>query len=194
MQKLYCYVDESGQDTLAQPGRKIVFVVAVAVFSDNRDELEKASMEYEKESGKTKKWNSTRRINRMSYLRLVFGDKRFRKALCVSVSRPIEHPDYDARTILGIAKAIAWKQPSPPYTAEVYVDGITQAKQAEYATELRKAGVRVRRVHRARDESYALIRLADAVAGFVREVVEGEDKETVALLERAKRRGMITEL
>ena len=50
--KLYCYVDESGQDTQAQPGRKQVFVVAIAVFDDKREELEKVCKGYEQASGK----------------------------------------------------------------------------------------------------------------------------------------------
>jgi hypothetical protein len=195
MQKLYCYVDESGQDTVAQSGRKIIFVVAIAVFSANRDELEKVCINYENVSGKRKKWSRTRRTNRIHYIRLVLNDERFRKSLCFSASGPTMHPDYDARTVLGIAKAITWKNSLKAYTAEVYVDGITQNKQSEYATELRKAGIHgVRRVHRGQDESYPLLRLADALAGFIREAIEGEDLETVRLLEQAQRRGMITAL
>jgi hypothetical protein len=33
MHKLYCYVDESGQDTTAQPGRERIFIVALAMFT-----------------------------------------------------------------------------------------------------------------------------------------------------------------
>jgi hypothetical protein len=39
MQKMYCYVDESGQDTSAQTEREQLFVVAVTVFEDNCDAL-----------------------------------------------------------------------------------------------------------------------------------------------------------
>ena len=56
-------------------------------------------------------------------------------------------------------------------------------KQTEYANELRKIGVHVRRVHRAKDESHALIRLADALAGLAREAAEGNE-EAALLLQR----------
>jgi hypothetical protein len=192
MQKLYCYVDESGQDTAAQSGRQMIFVVTIAIFSENRVELEKACEQYERQSGKTKKWNSSRRPHRMNYLRRVLNDERFRNALCFSVSYPNAPMDYDATTISAIANAIHWKRPSLSYTAEVYIDGMTRERQASYAAELRRTGVRARRVHRARDESYALIRLADALAGFIREGIEDEDQESKILFEWAKRRGMIT--
>ena len=38
MQKIYCYVDGSEQDTFAQTGRKQVFVVAVVVLAQDKDE------------------------------------------------------------------------------------------------------------------------------------------------------------
>ena len=41
VQHLYCYVDESGQDPTAHDGRRRIFIVAVALFESNRDELEK---------------------------------------------------------------------------------------------------------------------------------------------------------
>jgi hypothetical protein len=192
--KLYCYVDESGQDTSAQPGRVRVFVVAVAIFEENRDELERACEDYEKASGKKRrKWNSCERESKMTYLRMVIEDVRFRGALCYSVTHPIREPDYDARTILGIAKVVQWKHPAAGYSAEIYIDGLTTAKRAEYSLELRKLGVCVRRVHLARDESYALIRLADALAGLAREVTEGNEG-SAALMRQAMRRGIVAEV
>jgi hypothetical protein len=169
MQKLYCYVDESGQDTIAARDAEPFFLVAVAVFDTNRDELEGACKGFERESGKgTRKWHKSNHESRMTYLRLVFADERFRRSLCYTHSRPIEQTDFDARTILGIAKAIRWRGPDDDYTSDVYIDGITQTKQGEYAKELRAIGVHVRRVHRARDDHNPLIRLADALAGLAR--------------------------
>jgi hypothetical protein len=191
--KLYCYADESGQDTQAQPGRQQVFVVSIAIFDEKRDELEKVCQGYEQASGKRKKWNKTRQRNRLDYIRRIIADPRFQDTLCYSISHPITHPDYDARTILGIAKAVKWKQPVDPYTVEVYVDGISGAKQSEYSLELRGLGIKVRRVHPARDESYPLIRLADAIAGLAREATEGSI-EAAALLNQAIRKKVITEV
>ena len=38
MQKIYCYVDGSEQDTFAQTEHKQVFVVAVVVLAQDKDE------------------------------------------------------------------------------------------------------------------------------------------------------------
>ena len=51
MQKLYCYVDESGQDTSAHADREQVFVVAVTVFDGTRDAIQQLCEGYEQSSG-----------------------------------------------------------------------------------------------------------------------------------------------
>ncbi|MCS6847322.1 MAG: DUF3800 domain-containing protein [Anaerolineae bacterium] len=190
MQKLYCYVDESGQYSTAHFGRRRVFVVAVAVFEEDREMLEKACERYERESGEGKrKWSHCNSESRLTYLQLVFADQRFYNSLCFSHSEPPLKPEFDTRTILSIAKAIWWRKPEGDYTSEIYIDGISKSKQSEYARELRKIGIRVKRVHKARDESYALIRLADSLAGLARAALENQEGEEASLLGQAMRRG-----
>ena len=124
MHKLYCYVDESGQDTVASQDDDPFFLVAVAVFHENRAELETACRQYERESGKgMRKWHGCNHESRMSYLRAVLADARFRHALCYTRSRPKDATDFDARTILGIAKAIHWRNPPEDYTSEFMFAG-----------------------------------------------------------------------
>ena len=193
-QRLYCYVDESGQDSTAKNKRERIFIVAVAVFEDDREVIEKACEQFERESGKRHlKWHKSNPESRMTYWRMILADDRFKHALCYSRHVPPLRPEFDARTILSIAKAVQWKQPQPDYTSDIYVDGISESKQIEYANELRKVGIHVRRVHRAKDESHALVRLADALAGLAREAAEGNE-EAALLLQRASRRGFIAEL
>ena len=67
---------------------------------------------------------------------------------------------------------------------------ISKTKQVEFAIELRKLGVHVRRVHLARDESYSLIRLADAFAGLVRGAEE-KDEQYALLRKHAQRKGTV---
>jgi hypothetical protein len=45
-----------------------------------------------------------------------------------------------------------------------------------------------------RDESYALIRLADALAGLAREAIEEKDAEFLTLMQRAIGKGVIAEV
>ena len=195
MHKLYCYVDESGQDTTAQPGRERVFIVAVTIFDKDLELLERICEENEQASGKGKaKWNQASPERRLAYLQMIINDKRFYQTLYYSRSRPPQKPQFDSDTISSIAQAIRCKHPPEDYTSDIYIDGISETKQVQYANELRQLGVKVRRVHRARDESYALIRLADALAGLTREAVEGQNELSARLVERAIRRGILTEI
>ena len=172
-QKLYCYVDESGQDTKGD-----IFVVSIVVTGKEREELLTLCEEIEKESGKGKfKWGKAEHNRRMEYLRCIFSSKIFKGKLRYTVYK--EQVNYDMATIMGIAKAVHFKEPKE-YTTLVYVDGLTKTKRQEYGSELRKLGVPTRKVQGVtRDENNSLTRLADSIAGFVRDVLEkqGEDME-----------------
>lgn len=66
-QKLYAYVDESGQDT---EGR--FFVVGIIVTEENRDRVTKELETIEQDSGKNNiKWHSARPHYREKYLALI---------------------------------------------------------------------------------------------------------------------------
>ena len=77
----------------------------------------------------------------------------------------------------------------------IYVDGLTKSKRHVYGSELRKLGIPTRKVQGVtRDESSALIRLADATAGFVRDALdETAHHEIKAMFEDAKRKGWLRE-
>ena len=195
MHKLYCYVDESGQDTTAQPERRRVFIVAVAIFAQDQTLLESVCEEYEQTSGKGKaKWNQASPKRRLNYLQRVIHDDRFCQTLCYAHFYPPPKPQFDADTIASIALAIEWKNPPRDYSSDIFIDGISERKQTQYANALRALGIRVRRVHQARDESYALIRLADALAGLTREAIEGQSEASMALLRLAIHRGIVSEI
>ncbi len=193
--RLYCYVDESGQDSTAHDARKRIFVVAVAIFEADRELLCTILDNYEAQSGKgRRKWNSTNVESRLTYWQLISADDKFKRVLYFSQEEPPYRPEFDARTIISIAKALRMRQPDGDYSADIYVDGISETKQTHYANELRSIGVKVHRVRRAKkNENGALIRLADALAGLAREAAEG-NTDAQLLLVRAGKRGNIAEL
>jgi len=201
MQKLYCYVDESGQDTWAQPGREVFFIVSVVVTLENYQELEILCLRYEQESQKGLKWNKSKRDRRYHFMRLVLDDQHFRETLRFTVHQPTETEptiDYDDATMVTIRRTIEISAVRlglrfDEFTADVFVDGISKAKQRIYEHMLRGWHCRVRRVHRARDESYALIRLADALAGLVREALAG-DEEAKRMIAHGRRHGIVLEI
>lgn len=190
MQKLYIYVDESGQDT---EGR--LFIVAVVVISDAdaKNDLFGLCETIEQRSGKgTAKWKKAKSAKRLEYLRCIFAEKKFTGSLRYAVFS--NTAEFDLATIKGIAKAIQWKQPSDS-TSIVLVDGLSKTKRREYAQELRKLGIRVYKIRGvAKDENDALIRLADALAGFIRDVLDNKARDGQEMFERAKSSGMLIEV
>lgn len=178
-QKLYCYVDENGQDTKGD-----IFIVTVVVTSKERDELLNLCERIEKDSGKGKfKWGKAESTRRLNYLKDVFSRTIFKRKLRFSVYRG--KTDYDLATIMGIAKAIHLNQ-LKNYTTLIYVDGLAKTKRHEYGSELRKLGVPTRKVQGVtKDENNSLTRLADAIAGFIRDVLDGEKGEVKEVFEEA---------
>lgn len=187
--KLYCYVDENGQDTLGR-----IFVVSVVAVGKQRDELLVLCEQLEQVSEKRKdKWGATKHDRRMKYLRYIFADERFKGALRYELFYNTR--DYDTSTITAIASAVRWRQFIDKYVAFVYVDGLTKTKRREYGAKLRHLGLIVYQVQGiARDETNVLTRLADAVAGFVRDAIDGQSEEIKSLFQKAKRDGILIEI
>ena len=181
VKKLYCYVDETGQDTQGK-----LFVVSVVVASNERDALMKLCEKIEKESGKGKfKWGKAEKKLRLDYVKRIFETKIFKGKLRYSVFRDTK--DYDLATIVAVSKAVHFKEPKQGYTTLVYVDGLSKSKRHEYGSQLRKLGVPTRKVRGVtKDENNALTRLADAIAGFVRDALAKEQKDAEKLFELAK--------
>ncbi|MCL4831384.1 MAG: hypothetical protein KJZ86_03050 [Caldilineaceae bacterium] len=64
IQKRYCYVDESGQDTQGQ-----LFIVAVVIVGEERKLLQQTCLEIEALSRKgTRKWARSNSIRRQAYI------------------------------------------------------------------------------------------------------------------------------
>ena len=57
----------------------------------------------------------------------------------------------------------------------VYIDGLSKHMVNVVGVGLRRYGLMVGKVKGLKDEQSALIRLSDAVAGFVRDYLEGQD-------------------
>lgn len=188
-QKLYCYVDENGQDTLGN-----LFIVSVVVTEENRDELLSLCEKLEEVSGKKKdKWGGAKHDKRMRYINHIFADDRFKGLLRYEVFKNTK--DYNTATVTAIVSSVKWNKPIGKYTTMVYVDGLSKLKRKEYGARLRHMGLPVRRIKSiARDETNALTRLADSVAGFVRDAIDGKSEEIKELFTRAKKNGVLIEV
>lgn len=187
--KLYCYIDENGQDTKGD-----IFIVAVVVTEENRDQLLILCEQLEQVSGKRKdKWGASKHDRRMRYINHIFADERFKGILRYEVFK--KTLDYDSSTITAIVSAVKWDKPKGQFTTLVYVDGLSKTKRREYGARLRHMGLPVKRVRGVRkDETNSLTRLADSVAGFVRDALDGKSEEIKQVFQKAKQNGMLIEV
>jgi len=168
-QKLYCYVDESGQDTKGE-----LFLVAVVIVASHRDMLRRKLKEIERSSGKmTKKWTRATTAQRRKYIEAICFANENELAHTVSWSQYHDTKAYVDLTILSTAKSIL-SRAKIPYEATVFVDGLARTERHRFAAGLRRLHVKVRKVRGIRDQSDEFIRLADAIAGLVRDVLEND--------------------
>lgn len=178
-QKLYCYVDETGQDAASS-----VFVVVAVVTEREQEKLRGSLIEIEGEAGTGhRKWHKSRPARRLRYLHLVLqkeigGDDVFFNAYPKPL--PYFFPVLDVLENAIKAKAVE------PYVARIFVDGIDRKKASELTNALRLRGVSLELVRSRRDESEPLIRLADMWAGCIRAALGGAPEER-ALFDRAIR-------
>jgi hypothetical protein len=184
--KLYAYVDESGQET-----RGSVFLVSVVVTGETRDDLRNKLKSIERVSGKqAKKWTKARLAERAAYMQAMIQSNDFIGH--IYYARYQDTRAYVDLMILSTAKALH-AEGSPRPNATIIVDGLERSERPRFAAGVRKLGIAVRKVRGARDESDELIRLADAVAGFVCDSLEGSSVMQ-PLFDQALRRGVIKEI
>lgn len=185
-EKLYCYVDESGQDTQGQ-----LFIVAVVVLGHDRDLLRRICLDIEADSRKgSRKWAKSNQTRRLAYVEGILARSEFRGKLYFGISHSTK--DYltaTAHTISGALGLAALGE----FRATVLVDGLPRTIERDVALMLRRSGLPVRKVRGMDDRNEPLIRLADALCGLVRGAGEGNMAMT-ALLNRALTSGWVIEL
>lgn len=169
-EKLYCYVDETGQDT----GSSVFVVVAIA-SNEHQDALRQSLTEIEDTAGTGhRKWHKSRPERRRRYLQLVAEKSLCRGDIFFGVyQKPLP---YFFPFIEVLEHAIKAKAASP-YLARVFVDGIDRQKARELTNALRLRGISLETVMSRRDESEPLIRLADMWAGCIRAAMKGSADE-----------------
>lgn len=166
MEKIYCYVDESGQHSQGS-----YFLVSVIIAADNRDQLAKQLLAIEKKSGKNRrKWSKAGDRNRSAYMQAVLTNPDFKSMLFTAHYQDTQ--EYVQLTIETTAQAIQ-QQYQEDYQANIIVDGLHKKERNRFAVGLRRKGIRTNKVRGADDERDPFIRLADALCGFVADAIQG---------------------
>ncbi|MEK7172352.1 MAG: DUF3800 domain-containing protein [Patescibacteria group bacterium] len=188
MQKLYCYVDESGQDT---KGR--FFVVSVVVLEENRNQVLQALENIEDESGKRRiKWHKARQSFREIYFEKIAQASLFGNTIFFETFTNGNH--YLKMTSYTTAKSILRKARKEAYTASIYIDGFNKKEVAAFSKELRALRINRRKIRGVRrDENNAFIRFADALCGLVRDVEDGREW-AIEMLHKLQKRGVVNAL
>ncbi|MBI1924516.1 DUF3800 domain-containing protein [Candidatus Poribacteria bacterium] len=169
MEKLFCYIDESGQDT-----ERVYFIVAV-VISDQQaiQGLGRTLEQIEQQTTKgRRKWRPTRPNVKVAYLERILQLPQFRHSIFYQ-SFHHHTGDYTGLTTETIAQAIS-SRARGDYQAYITIDGLNEKERNRIARGLRQRGIRRQKLRGGREESSALLRLADAMAGFIGDYEEGE--------------------
>lgn len=166
-QKLYCYVDETGQDTEGE-----LFIVSVVVTKKDREEIIQSLEKLERETGKGKtKWIRTKNEFKAAYLERILNSKMFKNKIYYSLSK--ETKSYKEVTLITVASAITAAKDQEDYQALVFIDGLSKSEIPRVGSSLRKIGIHTEKVRGIKDENNAIIRLADAISGLIREQYRG---------------------
>lgn len=166
MQKLYCYVDETGQDTKGK-----FFLVSIVIAERTiKETVEKQLLEIERKTRKqTAKWQAAPYQRRIDYLNAILEMKLLKNSIFYSVYKTTK--EYVPLTTYTIAKAIGTKS-GESYQAIITIDGLNKKQRQQVMRGLRQLRVKYKKVRGARDQSDPLIRLADTLAGFLRDFEE----------------------
>ncbi|KKQ17040.1 MAG: hypothetical protein US31_C0023G0006 [Berkelbacteria bacterium GW2011_GWA1_36_9] len=165
-QKLYCYVDETGQDTEGD-----IFIVVVIIVIKDKHEFENYLEKIENLTSKKKiKWSRLRVREKLFYLEKIVSSEEFEKNIYFQKFN--NSMKYHDLTVLTIAQAINMfikRNKIEEYQATITVDGLSKTEKFRMAKTIRNLGIKTRKIRGAKDESSSIIRLADMTAGFVRQ-------------------------
>lgn len=183
MLKLYCYVDESGQDT---EGR--LFIVGVVITTQERDELAALCEQIEREVGKQNKWSRTKDTINLAYMQQILALLPSSMWLRYVIFNHIT--DYLTATVESIAQALASIDDLANIQVTVLYDGLPPSLEKRVGSQLRTYGVIVRKVRGIREEHDPLARLVDAICGLVRDANIGKSA-AAQLLNNAEKIGAL---
>src|SRR3989344_5582129 len=119
--KLYCFVDETGQDTKGK-----LFVVSIVIAQKDKEEIEKLleKIEQETKKGKTK-WIRSKKDFKIDYLKRVLTTKVFKHKIFYSLSQDTKA--YRELTLITIASAISTIRENN-YKASIFIDGLQRTE------------------------------------------------------------------
>jgi len=121
----------------------------------------------------------------------VLSDPTFKGKLHFAIYR--NALDYASMTVRTIAEALM-ANGETNFRVTVFIDGLARPLEQTVGLRLRRSGIPAKKVRGIKkEESDALLRLADAICGFVRDAMNGEPKMRT-LFERSMRSGILIDV
>lgn len=180
MLKLYCYTDETGQDTNGK-----FFLVSILLSSkEQTEELRNKISEIEKKTKGKTKWTKTDNKRKILFLRTILNLKILRKNLYYSVYQ--NTTAYTPLVAMSVSKAVIHKIKNydGKYKVNVVIDGLRKKDKEIVRKELKNLNIKYSKIKMGlKDEQDILLRLTDALAGFTRDYLENE-KYAVDLIDK----------
>ena len=191
LEKLYCYVDETGQDTLGR-----LFIVVAVITEAERQELIDFLENAEKESGGRRKqaWSKKDKKRREKYLDAAFKPELLRGKVFYEVFRDTK--DFErltAETVAGALGSYSKQNQISSYKATIIIDGLNITAAGRVRRILQKHNVKIDKIRGERDESSPLLRLADVSARLVRGATHS-NLEYQTRLQKYIESGIVSEL
>lgn len=169
--KVSTFTDESGQDT-----RGKIFVVCTAICNSAKaDSIEAELIKIEAKSGKVGKWHDTGDKRKHRYIRQVLGINAL-KDLKIYFSIYENKLEYSKLVGAHIAKSIINYVKDRDYKAKIFIDKSSKAVLFQIRRERKLYRIRYQKVRGLSEKASALIRLADASCGLIRDL----EKKNVA--------------
>lgn len=168
MSTIYVYVDESGQNDRRGDA---LHVGIVAVQANAREELQKRLEIVELRLAKRGKWNGTSVKRKAEYLRAALLHDAFPG---VYWARCPERYDYEEATAAAAARAM--QKIGSDHQFIVIIDGLKKTSRQRVAKVFRSHEIQWREIQvNKRDDSDSLLRLADSISGFMRDIHHCKD-------------------
>ncbi|MDL1901415.1 hypothetical protein FBR02_11645 [Anaerolineae bacterium CFX9] len=167
-EKIYCFVDETGQHTQGKS-----FIVGLVLCDSDVEVARGILLEIERITDKgILKWAKSRHTARIAYIENISQHSYFAGKLFFRFTQSSR--EYFRLTAEAIVAAIQQYRQSHKVT--IIVDGLENKRRRELVKLVRERGIRVDKVRGIKDESDPMIRLADALCGFLADSYSGWDK------------------
>lgn len=183
--KIYCFVDETGQHTEGKS-----FIVGMVLCDSDVDVARNILTDIERSTNKgNRKWTKSNDGVRKAYMLEIFQQSYFAGKLFYRFSQSSR--EYFRLTAEAVAAAI--HQYRPQHKVTIVVDGLEGGERAQFLKLIRREMIQVDKLRGARDESEPMIRLADALCGFLADSYGGR-QEFAGIREEMLRKNVVVQL